>query len=142
MALLRQVSLESDNMFEPLLDLSRMVVLDKILKLPENQMQKLVKEMEMAINTNVTKCGDRIKVHNTEVRANVIETILYWDLLKELKTLGLIQIEDKLTRYSNRMLENVLQLPKIQQQVLFRKMHEDTLIQISERIQQIQDNQI
>ena len=72
----------------------------------------------------------------------MIETILYWDLLKELKTLGLIQIEDKLTRYSNRMLENVLQLPKIQQQVLFRKMHEDTLIQIVERIQQIQDNQI
>ena len=105
-------------------------------------MQKLVKEMEMAINTNQTEVYDRIEVYNPEVRTNVIETILYWDLLKELKTLGLIQIEDKLTRYSNRMLENVLQLPEIQQQVLSRKMYEDTLIQIVERIQQIQDNQI
>ena len=90
--------------------------------------------MEMAINTNATKIGSRIKVHNTEVRVGVVETLLYWHLLDELKTLGLVQqIEDKLTKYRNRTLDKVLQLPKIQQQHLAREM-EFAITQVLERI--------
>ena len=108
--------------------------LSKILQLPEIKVQQLIKEMKMAINTNVSEIGSRIKVHNTEVRVNVVGTLLYWDLLDELKTLGLVQqIEDKLTRYRNRILDKVLQLPKSQLEHLVMEM-EFAITQVLERI--------
>ena len=123
-----------DSMMEPVLELGRIIILEKILQLPENQIQKLVKEMEMAINANVTGIGSRIKVLNTEEVVNVVEILLYWDLLDELRTLGLIQqIEEKLTRYRNRILDKVLQLSKIQQRHLAIEM-KTAIPQVLERI--------
>ena len=90
--------------------------------------------MEMAINANVTGIGSRIKVLNTEEVFNVVEILLYWDLLDELRTLGLIQqIEEKLTRYRNRILDKVLQLSKIQQRHLAIEM-KTAIPQVLERI--------
>ena len=123
-----------DSMMEPVLELGRIIILEKILQLPENQIQKFVKEMEMAINANVTGIGSRIKVLNTEEVFNVVEILLYWDLLDELRTLGLIQqIEEKLTRYRNRILDKVLQLSKIKQCHLAIEM-KTAIPQVLERI--------
>jgi hypothetical protein len=88
----------------------------------------------MAINTNVTDINSRIKVYNTEVSVNVVGTILYWDLIDEVKTLGLVQqIEDKLTKYRNVILSKVLQQPKFQLQHLVMEM-EFAITQVLERI--------
>ena len=65
---------------------------------------------------------------------NVVGTLLNWDLLNELKTLGLVQqIEDKLTRYRNEILSKVLQLPKLPLQHLVMEM-EFAITQVLERI--------
>ena len=120
-----------DSIMEPL---HQDEILNKILQLPENQAQQLIKEMEMAINTNVSEIGSRIKVYNTEVRVNVVGTLLYWDLLDELKTLGLVQqIANKLTKYRNRILDKVLQLSKFKLEYLVMEM-EFAITQVLERI--------
>ena len=90
--------------------------------------------MELAINTNVTEIGSRIKVYNPKIMDNVVGTLLNWDLLNELKTLGLVQqIEDKLTRYRNGILSKVLQLQKIALQHLVMEM-EFAITKVSEQI--------
>ena len=64
----------------------------------------------------------------------MVGTLLYWDLLDELKTLGLVQqIEDKLTKYRNRILDKVLQLPKSQLEHLVMEM-EFAITKVSEQI--------
>ena len=85
-------------------------------------------------NANAIGFGSRIEVLNTEEVFNVVEILLYWDLLDELRTLGLIQqIEEKLTRYRNRILDKVLQLSKIQQRHLAIEM-KTAIPQVLERI--------
>ena len=110
--------------------------LSKIRQLPENQIQELVRKMELAINTNtnITEISPKFDVCNSEIVDSMVGTLLNWDLLTELKTLGLVQqIEDKLTRYRNGMLRKVLQLPTFQLQELVRKMA-SAMFKVSEQL--------